>query len=342
MASHRFKSYNLKRLHINAIKEEKQDPNAKTEEENEPLPIVKSAVLDRMNATYEAHHSHYSYHQVHHHSQDKAQEQQQEDQQRQQQRQLSKATQLSTHPSNHSDSPHHFRSAVENHISIQPRVQKGTTKLRLPDTKVSGGFDRICICICEEMAKTIQFPSNSESTRSHLKISPPLLLPQGPKAATSYKVKDRMKDSRLRGSDLYVARLCWKKTGDDQYSHKNRRDIKPSVTDDMEPTSKTPPSLGQSPTGSLHEELRCCKSPDEKTGAQGLQLLARQPMATQSRPCYRCIFYMHAVGIKRVFWTNTKGEWEGAKVQELVDNLENAADHPSGKGTSGGGGNACS
>jgi len=31
---------------------------------------------------------------------------------------------------------------------------------------------------------------------------------------------------------------------------------------------------------------------------------------------------MDAVGIKRVFWTNTDGEWEGAKVRDLVDALE--------------------
>ena len=31
---------------------------------------------------------------------------------------------------------------------------------------------------------------------------------------------------------------------------------------------------------------------------------------------------MHSVGIKRVFWTNDAGEWEGAKVRELVDALD--------------------
>ena len=31
---------------------------------------------------------------------------------------------------------------------------------------------------------------------------------------------------------------------------------------------------------------------------------------------------MHAVGIKRVFWTNAGGEWEGAKVRDLVEALE--------------------
>jgi hypothetical protein len=31
---------------------------------------------------------------------------------------------------------------------------------------------------------------------------------------------------------------------------------------------------------------------------------------------------MHGVGIKRVFWTNADGEWEGAKVRDLVEALE--------------------
>ena len=35
---------------------------------------------------------------------------------------------------------------------------------------------------------------------------------------------------------------------------------------------------------------------------------------------------MHSAGIKRVFWTNTKGEWESAKVQQLVDALESSGD----------------
>ena len=31
---------------------------------------------------------------------------------------------------------------------------------------------------------------------------------------------------------------------------------------------------------------------------------------------------MHTVGIKRVFWTNNNGEWEGAKVRDLMDTLD--------------------
>ena len=34
---------------------------------------------------------------------------------------------------------------------------------------------------------------------------------------------------------------------------------------------------------------------------------------------------MHAAGIKRVFWTNKEGEWEGTKVQHLMVSLEGPA-----------------
>lgn len=28
---------------------------------------------------------------------------------------------------------------------------------------------------------------------------------------------------------------------------------------------------------------------------------------------------MHAAGIKRVFWTNAAGQWEGGKVRDFID-----------------------
>lgn len=31
---------------------------------------------------------------------------------------------------------------------------------------------------------------------------------------------------------------------------------------------------------------------------------------------------MHQVGIRRVFWTNDAGDWEGGKVAELMDALD--------------------
>ena len=37
---------------------------------------------------------------------------------------------------------------------------------------------------------------------------------------------------------------------------------------------------------------------------------------------YRCIAYMHAAGIKRVFWTNATGQWEGGKVRDFIDQMD--------------------
>lgn len=42
---------------------------------------------------------------------------------------------------------------------------------------------------------------------------------------------------------------------------------------------------------------------------------------------------MHAVGIKRVFWTNDDGEWEGGKVAKFIDALDGEGD---GSGCGGG------
>lgn len=44
---------------------------------------------------------------------------------------------------------------------------------------------------------------------------------------------------------------------------------------------------------------------------------------------------MHAVGIKRVFWTNDAGEWEGGKVAKFIDALD--GDGEGGGGEGGGG-----
>ena len=146
-------------------------------------------------------------------------------------------------------------------------------------------------------------------------------MPQGLKTAKSYKLADRIKDSRLRGSDLYVARLSRKDTSCDPNQHDDILDMqhvsKPTPTNDR-------PSPTTSLTGSLYDELRFCKERELLEDARSLRPLPRQRVATLSRPCYRCVSYMHSAGVKRVFWTNAKGEWEGAKVEELVDALEKA------------------
>ena len=45
---------------------------------------------------------------------------------------------------------------------------------------------------------------------------------------------------------------------------------------------------------------------------------------------------MHSVGIKRVFWTNDAGEWDGGKVRDLEDALDSSMESVAGSGCKGG------
>lgn len=47
---------------------------------------------------------------------------------------------------------------------------------------------------------------------------------------------------------------------------------------------------------------------------------------------------MHSVGIRRVFWTNDAGQWEGGKVSALVESMEGGMEDVEG-GTGGPTGN---
>ena len=136
-------------------------------------------------------------------------------------------------------------------------------------------------------------------------------------------------DSRLRGADLYVARLGWKKTNEpivlpiepDNPAKAESRAIQGTGTI---PKPKPIPS-----TGSLHDELRL---PAHSPALDIRVLVAERPCVSASRPCYRCICYMNTVGIKRVFWTNGKGDWEGGKVRDMMDAL-NPSSPTIGEGT---------
>jgi len=171
--------------------------------------------------------------------------------------------------------------------------------------------------------------------RSHLRDSPTFLLSQGLKTSSSQKVKDRMKDQRLRGSDLYVARLCWRETEDHPSFECNKvqTDVLKGLEIDLPSDGDCQPV--QTLTGSLHDELRFCKPKGSQSNAERSRFVLKKPTATLSRPCYRCISYMYSAGIKRVFWTNTRGKWEGAKVQELVDASEGSSSS-AGNGSGGG------
>lgn len=88
-----------------------------------------------------------------------------------------------------------------------------------------------------------------------------------------------------------------------------------------------PPDL-PTPNGSLHEELTCSIPKEEPTPVDDSSVATTtwrdHPTVAESRPCYRCVAYMHSVGINRVFWTTNDGGWARAKVRDLVDELEGA------------------
>ncbi|KAI4698058.1 uncharacterized protein J4E84_001192 [Alternaria hordeiaustralica] len=141
--------------------------------------------------------------------------------------------------------------------------------------------------------------------------SQPMLMPKGQTGRSSRNLKDKTKSPRLNGADLYVVRLGWQ--------------CAPKVCCE-EPDEDAATLLPSRPaTGSLHEELT---SPEPARPARTKhppppKKDEKQPTVLASRPCYRCISYMSSVGIKRVFWTDDKGGWEGAKVRDLVDALDN-------------------
>ncbi|KAL9059675.1 MAG: hypothetical protein Q9206_001378 [Seirophora lacunosa] len=159
-----------------------------------------------------------------------------------------------------------------------------------------------------------------------------VVMPQHRVLTKSHQTAERMKDSRLNGADLYVARLGKRGKADHfdcgcRHDRSSRADDRPVVekgseqhSTDLESSAKT--SLL---TGSLHEELRF-PLPKEKSEPLPQSIVKEERLtATHSKPCYRCISYMHSAGIKRVFWTNHDGQWEGGKVRDLVDALEGPA-----------------
>ncbi|KAF2645019.1 putative isomerase YbhE [Massarina eburnea CBS 473.64] len=153
-------------------------------------------------------------------------------------------------------------------------------------------------------------PPISEISKSCKK---PMLVPKG-NARSSHTIADRTKHPRLNGADLYVARLGWQTTNTNTDSHSNKPNPSHAITKPPSPPHKPP-------TGSLHDELLNPHPPPAPTPPPPTPP-EKHPSVLVSRPCYRCISYMHSVGIKRVFWTTDSGEWECAKVRDLVDALD--------------------
>lgn len=160
------------------------------------------------------------------------------------------------------------------------------------------------------------------------------LLPQGETGKSRTEVNDRKKNPRLVGADLYVTRMGWNKTTATLQKVKE-----PRKSSSPDPETRTIPkgSGSEAPplsssistlvtTGSLHDELRSPSPPSRVPPAATAEPAIPRKAIHASRPCYRCISYMHAVGIKRVFWTNAAGEWEGGKVAKFIDALDGDGD----------------
>jgi hypothetical protein len=109
---------------------------------------------------------------------------------------------------------------------------------------------------------------------------------------------------------LYVARLGW------QTSAKN------GPIPCCDALDQPPVITVTQATGSLHEELLNPSAVPASAAKNASTGAGPEPSVLASRPCYRCIAYMNSVGIKRVFWTTSSGEWECAKVRDLVDALD--------------------
>ncbi|KAG8165814.1 hypothetical protein KVR01_004366 [Diaporthe batatas] len=150
-----------------------------------------------------------------------------------------------------------------------------------------------------------------------------LLVPKGRNVRTSPGVKERMKHPKLVGADVYVARLANESpaspSGKKKKCHAHDEPSDGTV-ETRSPDTCTASAMTAS-TGSLHDEL-ITKISKPKPLASASEDVRPTPTAAESRPCYRCVAYMHSVGIKRVFWTNNEGNWEGAKIRDLVDQLD--------------------
>lgn len=184
-----------------------------------------------------------------------------------------------------------------------------------------------------------------------------LLLPVGRTGEAGHSVAERKKNPRLQGADLYVTRLGWSGMPERKEKKKKKKktqkhdsdvavDSPPradSVNGDLADSiyslfsldlsssdTSSPPGSSCSSTSdtyaSLHEEyLANNPTPPPVNSCCDAEAAHGKPPVSASRPCYRCISFMHAVGIRRVFWTNDSGEWEGGKVKDFVDGMDGAA-----------------
>ena len=165
--------------------------------------------------------------------------------------------------------------------------------------------------------------SLSKAKRNETSQPQAILLPHARAGQNRYSVNERTKYPKLNGADLYVVRI-----GRTEHVSQKKQPRKTLGEKEIESCSMSTiqdsMDLVERPsTGSLHDELRFPEPrvahSEPKDGSKKFDC----SMIRASRPCYRCIEHMHAVGIKRVFWTNERGQWEGQKVRELYDAFDN-------------------
>jgi hypothetical protein len=148
-----------------------------------------------------------------------------------------------------------------------------------------------------------------------------MLVPIAHSTPKAGKIDRRRVDNRLDGVDLYVVRQAWK-------HHPGKKNTLTDSKEGEEVSSLCSNFASMSPVDcapikplSLHDEILCKFPRSPKIGSEGSSQSEPPLLATSSRPCYRCISYMQWAGIRRLFWSNQDGEWEGDKVRDLVDAL---------------------
>lgn len=167
--------------------------------------------------------------------------------------------------------------------------------------------------------------TTSKQNKTKLTKTEPILIPNGRNRQQTNEVTDRQRHSLLAGADLYVARFGSQNTKPGKQNP--CCDNAPDPLNDglLSGTPKSPPSSITSQR-SLHDELLnphprpTIPIPSPPSDPHPFDWST----VHASRPCYRCVSYMHSVGIKRVFWSTDEGKWEGAKVRDLVDALDSS------------------
>ncbi|CAK1359835.1 unnamed protein product [Cercospora beticola] len=189
---------------------------------------------------------------------------------------------------------------------------------------------------------------SSAASQNDQESTQPVLLPIG----RAIKADDRKQHSRLQGADLYVVRIGW--TGTSQIKPRKLKAARPlppsppanpdDTTEDLllssvDSLSSLSITSTKSATGSLHDELvnpEPSPSPSRAESAGHICSFDRDKIHA-SRPCYRCVAFMHKVGIRRVFWTNDAGTWEGDKVSALIDAMDSGMEDVANGGPTGNG-----